>query len=60
MGDPRPEDPEMTPARQAEHLRRTGNGPTVTDEAALLEGEFGEPDSEGAYGAPHTNGGDAA
>lgn len=57
MGDPRPEDPEMTAAEQAEHLRDTGNGPTADDEAVLLEGEFGKPDDDGVY-APE--GGDAA
>ncbi|MEU8642228.1 hypothetical protein AB0C91_09955 [Streptomyces sp. NPDC048674] len=58
MGDPRPEDPEMTAAEQAEHLRPTGNGPTATDEATALEAEFGKPDGDGVYGAPE--GGDAA
>ncbi|MFD6490689.1 hypothetical protein [Streptomyces sp. NPDC060188] len=58
MGDPRPEDPEMTAAEQAEHLRDTGNGPTANDEAVLLEAEFGKPEVDGAYGAPE--GGDAA
>lgn len=56
MGDHRPEDPEMSAEEQAAHLRPTGNGPTDTSEAAVLEAEFGEPDGDGVYGAPEGGG----
>lgn len=58
MGDPRPENPEMSADEQAAHLRPTGNGPTATDEEALLAAEFGAPNADGIYGTPE--GGDAA
>ncbi|WP_420032218.1 hypothetical protein ACN2WE_04990 [Streptomyces sp. cg28] len=58
MGDPRPEQPDMTPEQQAQHLRPTGNGPTVQNEEAVLAEEFGEPNADGIYGAPEC--GDAA
>ncbi|MGW0920067.1 hypothetical protein ACWD3J_13755 [Streptomyces sp. NPDC002755] len=60
MGEPRPERPDATPEEQAERLRSTGNGPTVDGEADVLEAEFGEADSNDVYGAPQTEGGDAA
>lgn len=34
---------------QAAHLTRTGNGPTVEDEAALLEAAYGPADMAGHY-----------
>lgn len=36
-------------------LRETGNGPNVSYEEALLRQYFGEPDSDGVYGAPDHN-----
>lgn len=52
MGDPRPDNPTMDAEEQAQHLRPTGNGPTVQDEEAILAAEFGEPNADGIYGAP--------
>ncbi|MFI1467654.1 hypothetical protein [Streptomyces wuyuanensis] len=37
---------------QAAHLVRTGNGPTVDDEAELLAQVHGAPDMAGYYTAP--------
>ncbi|BDH04914.1 hypothetical protein [Streptomyces seoulensis] len=34
---------------QAEHLTRTGNGPTVADEEELLAAHYGPPDMAGHY-----------
>jgi hypothetical protein len=53
----RPDTPDMSPEDQAKHLIRTGNGPTDTDEATVLENEFGAPNSDGVYGAPDTENG---
>ncbi|WP_431784315.1 hypothetical protein [Streptomyces chumphonensis] len=44
----RPEDQDA----QAQHLRRTGNGPTEPREAELLRERFGTPDMAGVYIAP--------
>ncbi|MFJ8855229.1 hypothetical protein [Streptomyces sp. NPDC102437] len=37
---------------QAQHLTRTGNGPTVDDEQALLATQHGTPDMAGYYTGP--------
>ncbi|MGC4946163.1 hypothetical protein ACLQ2N_08150 [Streptomyces sp. DT224] len=37
---------------QAQHLRRTGNGPTVEDEQQLLAEAYGAPDMAGFYTGP--------
>ncbi|MFE9300509.1 hypothetical protein [Streptomyces sp. NPDC006856] len=37
---------------QAQHLVRTGNGPTVDDEQALLAQVHGAPDMAGFYPGP--------
>lgn len=37
---------------QAQHLTRTGNGPTVTNEAELLAAAHGSPDMAGYYTGP--------
>lgn len=37
---------------QAQHLVRTGNGPTVDDEQALLAQVHGAPDMAGFYNGP--------
>ncbi|MET9729224.1 hypothetical protein ABZZ79_00735 [Streptomyces sp. NPDC006458] len=37
---------------QAQHLVRTGNGPTVDDEQALLAQVHGAPDMAGFYSGP--------
>ncbi|MEV7034645.1 hypothetical protein AB0N99_30990 [Streptomyces sp. NPDC093272] len=55
----RPTEPE-SPEDQAKHLIRTNNGPTVTDEASILADEFGDPNTDGVYGAPDQDGGEAA
>ncbi|MGW7248809.1 hypothetical protein [Streptomyces decoyicus] len=34
---------------QARLIRRTGNGPTVENEAELLHGRFGAPDMAGVF-----------
>lgn len=53
----RPIDPRLSPQDQAQYLTETGNGPTSSDEAAVLEAEFGAPDTHGVYGAPTTQSG---
>ncbi|MCX4969389.1 hypothetical protein OHA98_42040 [Streptomyces sp. NBC_00654] len=45
---------------QALHLVRTGNGPTVDDEAALLAQVHGAPDMAGFYTGPETGVDEAA
>jgi hypothetical protein len=37
---------------QAQHLTRTGNGPTVEDEQRLLAEQYGAPDMAGFYSGP--------
>lgn len=37
---------------QAQHLTRTGNGPTVSNEAELLAAVHGNPDMAGYYTGP--------
>ena len=37
-------DPALSPQDQAKHLIDTNNGPTDTDEPAVLAAEFGAPD----------------
>ncbi|MFJ3084980.1 hypothetical protein [Streptomyces sp. NPDC086838] len=37
---------------QAQHLRRTGNGPTVDGEEQLLAEAYGTPDMAGFYTGP--------
>ncbi|MFM9637592.1 hypothetical protein [Streptomyces turgidiscabies] len=37
---------------QAQHLTRTGNGPTVENEEALLAAVHGSPDMAGFYTGP--------
>lgn len=37
---------------QAQHLTRTGNGPTVDNEQELLAEQFGAPDMSGFYTGP--------
>ncbi|MFD9282804.1 hypothetical protein ACFWD7_37020 [Streptomyces mirabilis] len=37
---------------QAQHLVRTGNGPTVEDESALLAAQYGPADMAGFHSAP--------
>jgi hypothetical protein len=44
---------------QAQHLVRTGNGPTVDDEQALLAQVHGAPDMAGFYTGPETVGDEA-
>jgi len=51
MGETRPIEEDLTQDRQAELLTSSGNGPTVTDEEALLAAEFGDPEG-GVYGLP--------
>ncbi|MFE9624304.1 hypothetical protein [Streptomyces sp. NPDC006527] len=41
---------------QAQHLTRTGNGPTVDEESELLAEQFGTPDMAGHYTGPETGG----
>ncbi|MFI9598950.1 hypothetical protein ACIHCX_03545 [Streptomyces sp. NPDC052043] len=60
MGDPRPDQPGTDPREQAQYLRPTGNEPTVDNEEGILADEFGEPNSDGTYGAPTEDGGDTA
>lgn len=37
---------------QAQHLTRTGNGPTVDNETDLLAEQYGAPDMAGLYTGP--------
>lgn len=37
---------------QAQHLRRTGNGPTIHNETELLAAVHGSPDMAGYYTGP--------
>jgi hypothetical protein len=37
---------------QAQHLTRTGNGPTVEGEVELLAEQYGSPDMAGFYSQP--------
>lgn len=39
-------------AEQAQHLTRTGNGPTVPHEEELLAEQYGAPDMAGHYVGP--------
>lgn len=53
MGDDRPiPDRLEDQTEQAQHLVRTGNGPTVDDEQRLLAAEHGTPDMAGVYTRP--------
>lgn len=51
MGEPRPIEEDISQARQAQFLKRTGNGPTVDNEEQLLTAAFGPADENGVYGA---------
>ncbi|MFG3140750.1 hypothetical protein ACGFZA_31665 [Streptomyces sp. NPDC048211] len=53
MGDERPIPERLGDQHeQAQHLRRTGNGPTVDNEAELLAAVHGTPDMAGFYVGP--------
>ncbi|MFJ3587545.1 hypothetical protein ACIQUY_29185 [Streptomyces sp. NPDC090231] len=53
MGDERPIPERLGDQHeQAQHLRRTGNGPTVENETALLAAQHGAPDMAGYYTGP--------
>ncbi|MFB6875657.1 hypothetical protein [Streptomyces sp. NPDC056323] len=53
MGNERPVPDRLgDQAEQAQHLTRTGNGPTVDDEQALLAAQHGTPDMAGYYTGP--------
>lgn len=53
MGDTRPIPERLgDQTEQAQHLRRTGNGPTVDDEQQLLAAVHGAPDMAGYYSGP--------
>jgi hypothetical protein len=45
---------------QAQHLVRTGNGPTVDDEQELLAQVHGAPDMAGFYSGPEVDGDEGA
>ena len=45
---------------QAQHLTRTGNGPTVDDESDLLAERYGRPDMAGHYSQPEPAGDEPA
>ncbi|RPK74446.1 hypothetical protein [Streptomyces sp. ADI95-17] len=53
MGNERPVPDQLGDQdEQAQHLIRTGNGPTVDDEQALLAAQHGAPDMAGFYVGP--------
>lgn len=53
MGDTRPIPERLGDQHeQAQHLTRTGNGPTVDNEAALLAEVYGAPDMAGFFSGP--------
>lgn len=53
MGDVRPIPERLGDQHeQAQHLTRTGNGPTVDGEAELLAEVYGAPDMAGFYTGP--------
>lgn len=53
MGDERPIPERLGDQHeQAQHLRRTGNGPTVDGEAELLAAVHGAPNMAGFYTRP--------
>ncbi|KIF66280.1 hypothetical protein HY68_36880 [Streptomyces sp. AcH 505] len=56
MGATRPTDSDPTQEQQAELLTESGNAPTVDNEAQLLADMYGQPDANGVYGAPATEG----